>query len=243
MNKPEIIARLRGDLEAVIAERSKAKADPAVNAARIALREFQAQRMARTHADLLSDRATGPAARFFLSDLYGPHDLTRRDVDLERVLPSMERLLPVAALEAVAEAVALDALSEKLDAGMAERLGEEFTEDDYIAAYRKVGKRGDRERQLAQVESVGSALCELVRVPLIGSTLAMMRGPAKLAGLTELHSFLERGFKAFKGTGRPQDFVTTIIQRERRIMDALYDAGSKPFSVFSTSNQPCVESA
>ncbi len=194
MNKPEIIARLRRDLSAVVTERRRAKADPAVSAARIALREFQVQRMARSHADLLANPGTGSAARFFLSELYGPYDVTRRDANFERVLPSMERLLPVAALEAVAEAVALDALSEKLDARMAKRLGEAFTEDDYIAAYRMVGKRADRERQLVQVESVGSALCELVRVPLIGSTLAMMRSPARLAGLSELHRFLERGF-------------------------------------------------
>ncbi|WP_292934468.1 hypothetical protein [Noviherbaspirillum sp.] len=243
MEKSEIIAILRRELETVVAERRVAKANPAMNAARTALRQFQSQRMARTHADLLAEKETGPAARFFLSDLYGPYDLTERDANLERIIPTMERLLPAAALETVAEAVALDALSEKLDAGMARRLGESFSEADYIDAYRQIGKRTDRERQLAHVESVGAALCELVRIPLVGSTLAMMRGPSRLAKLSELHSFLERGFKAFKGMKRPYDFVTTIIQRERAIMDAMYAGKKNPFATPVTVDHASIANA
>lgn len=231
MMKKDIVTILRRELETVIAERLAAKNDGAMHAARLALRRFQAQRMARTHADLLAAPETNAAATFFLSDLYSTDDLSRRDANLERVIPAMERMLPVAALETVADAIALDALSEKLDSAMARHLGESFTEDEYIAAYRNVTMRSDRERQLAHIESVGTALSELVRVPLIGSTLSMMRGPAKLANLVELQSFLERGFKAFKRMKRPQDFVATVVYRERVIMDRLYTGKAQPFSV------------
>lgn len=243
MNKQEIMSLIRRELEAVMAERKTAKTDPAAHAARIALRQFQVERMARTHADLLEAAETGAAARFFLSDLYGTDDLTQRDANLERIIPSMEHLLPVAALQAVAEAVALDALSEKLDAAMARQLGEVFTEDDYIAAYRKISARTDRERQLAHVESVGISLCELVRIPLIGSTLAMMRGPAKLAKLAELHSFLERGFAAFKRMRQPDDFVTKVVHRERTIMNALYAGRKNPFAVHEFAHRECTAHA
>lgn len=50
----------------------------------------------------------------------------------------------------------------------------------------------------------------------------MMRSPAKLANLADLQNFLERGFKAFKGMKRPQDFVTTIVRREKTILENLY---------------------
>lgn len=57
-------------------------------------------------------------------------------------------MLPAPALSTITEAVALDELSEKMDGAMAKRLGETFTEDDYIAAYRAATARVDRERQL-----------------------------------------------------------------------------------------------
>jgi hypothetical protein len=229
-SKAEAVSIIRRELAAVIAARQLARISPALNAARVGVRSFQAQRMADTHADLLEAPGTTAAARFFLADLYGTEDLSERDASLERVVPAMERMLPAAALWTVAEAISLDALSERLDAAMARRLGESFTEDDYIAAYRKAGTRADRERQIGHVESVGRALCELVRIPLIGSTLAMMRGPAKMAGLAELQSFLERGFKAFKGMKDPAGFVDTVVRREREILQRLYARDPRPFA-------------
>lgn len=229
-SKQEIAAAIRRDLESVIVTRQAARGDPAFHAARLAVRSFQSQRMADTHADLLKAPGSRAAAQFFLADLYGTDDQSQRDASLARVVPAMERMLPVAALRTVAQAIALDALSERLDAGMARRLGERFGEADYIAAYRKTGTRADRERQIDHVESVGRALCELVGIPLIGSTLAMMRGPAKLANLAELQNFLERGFTAFKGMKRPGDFVDTVVRRERTIMRRLYAGEESPFS-------------
>lgn len=231
MNKQEIVETIRRELASVISERSVVIAEPDVGAARLALRRFQSERMAATHADLLSNPESFAAAQFFLSDLYGTEDLTRRDADLERIIPSMERLLPVLALKTVAEAVALDALSERLDATMAQKLGASFTEEDYIIAYREVTTRSDRGHQLDYVALVGRALCDLVRVPLIGGTLKMMRGPAKLAKLAELHSFLERGFLAFKVMRKPQEFVEAIVSRERMIMENLFAKKARPFDL------------
>lgn len=231
MDKQEVIAILRRDLQSVITERKAARSVPQAHAARTALRAFQAGRMAQTHADLLGNAETAGAANFFLTDLYGPHDLSERDASLERAMPSIERLLPAAALYGVAEAIALDALSERLDAGMASRLGDSFDEAAYIDAFRSVGTRVDRERQLDHVERLGAALTELVRIPLIGKTLSLMSGPAKLAGVGHLQSFLERGFKAFQAMKRPQDFVNTVVSRERIIMDQIYRGNKEPFAL------------
>ena len=50
----------------------------------------------------------------------------------------------------------------------------------------------------------------------------MMHGPAKLAGLGELHAFLERGFNAFRSLRRADEFLETIVQRERELMVSLF---------------------
>lgn len=231
MEKHEIIAALRRDLQAAVVERQLAANEPGAAAARVALRAFQAARMARTHADLLAAEETCAAAQFFLDDLYGDYDFTQRDADIERIVPMMERMLPAKALQTIAEAIELDALSEALDRGMAARLGAQISEDAYARAYRQVADRSDRERQIAYIQSVGLSLCDLVRVPLIGGTLAMMRGPAKLVGLFALHNFLERGFGAFKQMRKPKEFVATIVARETAILENLYAQKPQPFDI------------
>jgi hypothetical protein len=230
MDKQKAMSVLRHELETAIASRQAARSNPDAEAAHVALRRFQAARMARTHADFLASPESHAAAQFFLHDLYSSEDLTQRDANLARIVPMMERVLPVAALRTIADALALDALSEKLDAQMAEQLGENFTEADYIACYRSRTSRTDRERQLDYIESVGAALCELVRKPLVASTLAVMRGPARLANLSELQNFLERGFTAFKKMKHPEAFVATVVRRERAIMTHLYEGNDQPFS-------------
>lgn len=229
MKKQDIVAALRRDLQAVTAHRQLAKVNAKTRAAIGAVKRFQSERMALTHGDLLAAPATHKAAQFFLNDLYGEHDLTQRDSDIARIVPMMERLLPAPALQTIAEAIELDALSEMMDGAMAAHLGGAFSEQDYCSAYREVTRRVDRERQLEYVRSVGNSLCELVRFPLIGSTIKMMRGPARMAHLSELQSFLERGFTAFKGMPHPGDFVTTILAREMTILENIYAGRAKPF--------------
>jgi hypothetical protein len=229
MEKHDIVAILRRNLRDVIAERRAVIGHPEVAAARQALRQFQSARLVSTHADLLAVKETRAAAQFFLEDLYGTKDFTRRDADIERIVPMMERLLPVSALWYIAEAIELDALSESLDSAMASRLGEHFTQDDYVNAYRTVASRAEREQQIAHIRSVGQSLAELVRKPLIGATMAAMRSPAKLARLFELHQFLERGYSAFKQMSKPEQFVETIVRRETEILQNLYAGQPEPF--------------
>jgi hypothetical protein len=231
MEKHDIIVRLRADLSAVVRERSYAALHPNVAAARKALRRFQSMRLAKTHADLLANSETRAAALFFLDDLYGAADFTQRDADIARLVPIMEKLLPVPALHYIAEAIELDALSESLDADMALRLGEHFTQDDYLAAYRSVDHRVERAKQIDHVASIGHSLCELVRNPYIGHTLTAMRTPAKLTKLSDLQQFLERGYDAFKKMKKPEDFVFSIVSRETLILENIFSNNTKPFDL------------
>jgi hypothetical protein len=74
--------------------RLQANTEPAAARARLRLREWQAGRLARTHADLLASPRFGEAAQFFLSDLYGPKDFSSRDEEVERILPLLIKMLP-----------------------------------------------------------------------------------------------------------------------------------------------------
>ncbi len=82
------------------------------------------------------------AAAFFLTDIYGSEDLSRLDANVRRVVPAMKRVLPLASLEIVAQAIELEALSEDLDFAMARALGAEANElsrASYGAAF--IGER------------------------------------------------------------------------------------------------------
>ena len=192
---------------------------------RALLRSWQAARLARTHHDLLESRRFHDAAEFFLVDLYGPKDLSRHIEDVRRILPVMTKVLPESGLTTVAHAMELNVLSESLDGAMVGALGADaatITDATYAAAYRKVGRAGDRERQIDLIALLGEALDKLTHQRFIGAALKMMRKPAELAGLGELQGFLERGYRAFGAMrGGAGEFVSIVVVRERSIVKGL----------------------
>ena len=219
------------DLKRFLAEardlRLAAAADPVRGQRRDRLRAWQAARLAKTHADLLASPQFSIAATFFLSDLYGPKDFSERDTEMEKVLPIMTTMLPVSGLRTLLLAVEVDALSERFDAEMVAVLGKRLDQDglaldDYAAAYRQVGDRDGRELQIRLIGETGEALDALAQKTFAGAALKLMHGPAQLAGLGELHTFLERGFNAFRSLRRADEFLETIVQRERELMVSLF---------------------
>jgi hypothetical protein len=86
-----------------------------------------------------------------------------------------------------------------------------------------------RQRQIFLIVEIGHALDDFVRKPLIRTALAMMRGPAHLAGFGVLHDFLERGFNAFHKMGGADEFLETIRKRETAIHDAIAGGSNSPF--------------
>src|SRR5207248_3738 len=76
------------------------------------LKAFQAARLARSYADIAAMPRYREATAFFLADLYGPKNFSRRDAAMLRILPAMTRMLPASAVETATLAVELEALSE-----------------------------------------------------------------------------------------------------------------------------------
>ena len=215
-------SQLRNNFIAARTERDAANRVSLAAADRMAVRAFQQQRLAATHADLLASDEYGPAAHFFLTELYSTEDMTQRDADIERVIKILVRFLPDKALSTLAAALEMDALSEHLDGKMVAALrsvqnNKEPLKIDatrYQRAYRKVGQPEQRLRQIALTQSIGGALDQLARKPLLRGLLRMMRAPAAAGGVGGLHEFLERGYAAFAHMKGGQAFIESIAKRE-----------------------------
>jgi hypothetical protein len=215
-------------------ERLKAlRGSEAVTPARLQeLKRFQSARLAASYEDMAVQPRYRSSTGFFLGDLYGPKDFSRRDAAMLRILPSMTRLLPASAVETATLAIELEALSEELDHRVAAALPDgPIDEVSYAAAYRAGSTREERERQVELIVAVGDRLDALVARPLVFRTLKLMRTPASLAGLSDLQEFLERGFAAFRDMGGAHDFLALIRERETAILNRLFSGAPRPFSI------------
>jgi hypothetical protein len=199
------------------------------------LRQWQAKRLEDSFEHFLHDPQRRAAALFFLTDVYGDHDFSRRDANVAKVLPMMQRLLPAAVLATVADGIELGAVTHALDLRMAEalqRLAPTRKRLDaalYAKAYREVGLARLRNHQIDLIHAVGLGLAKAVRTPGVAMLLRISRGPAKASGLGELQGFLERGFAAFSAMGDGKDFVDDIEASERLVAERLFAGDPDPF--------------
>ena len=208
------------------------RADPTQAQALQRLGEWQSRRIRNTYAELAVEPRYAAAIAFFQHDLYSGADFSRRDSDLARVVPAMTRMLPAKVIGTVAHAVELDALSHELDRSLLSRLPRTdaaFTVAEYCEAYRNPDEYPLRRQQFDLIHTVGAALDRYVRTPMVGAALTMMRQPARLAGLSALQDFLERGFAAFRRMGGADEFLTIIETRETRLHDAIVAGADDPF--------------
>jgi hypothetical protein len=217
---------IQGYLQSVQSERLRWAADPAWAVRVQEVKRYQHARFSATYGDLLATPASAKAARFFLDELYGPMDFSQRDAQFSRVAPKVAKLFPGEIGQIVLSLARLHALSEKLDGEMAACVTQNpLTETAYGRAWRAVGQAPARAEQIELVQVVGLALAQQVRKPIIRTTLRLMRGPAKAAGLSSLQDFLESGLEAFRELPDPPGFVRTIAARETDIAAELF-AGS-----------------
>ncbi len=222
----DLSSRALAAVQQVASLRQTAKSWPAEHpskSALLAIKSWQAKRLATTYADLLGNPRYVDAANFFLNDLYGAHDLSARDDEVKRMLPSLVKLLPNSALRTVVEALEMDALSEQLDHDLAvvfQAYAPSFggveaeMAQAYAYCYRTMPNLERRAAQIAMVARIGHSLDKLVRQPMLGGLLAAMSGPAKIAGLSSVYDFLWRGFSAFKKMKGAKEFLETIEARE-----------------------------
>lgn len=212
-------------LQSVFDERAARARDSSLAERVHALKHYQQQRFCNTYADLLGMPRYAGAARFFLDELYGPEDFSTRDEQFARIVPAMVKLFPAGIVETVQLLASLHALSERLDSEMARVLpGPRVAAADYVQAWQSTGNPAAREQQVDLMLRIGRALDQYTRKPMWSTTLRMMRGPAKAAGLNDLQTFLESGFEAFKAMRGAEQFLQTIALRERALIERLFSA-------------------
>ena len=205
-------------------------------AARAGLREavivvkvLQARRFEGTYADLLAHGPYSAAAKFFLEELYSERDFAERDAQFARIAGAIERFFPSAVAQTAVDLARLHALTESLDHAMGQAWLDGGGKDDaarYVEAWRTVGRRAEREAQLADVLSIGREMARLTRAPGLRTMLRMMRAPAYAAGLASLQGFLESGFDTFSAMARgdgARSFLGIIKDRESNLIADLFD--------------------
>lgn len=224
---------IRDAIADVTALRLHRTGDPALGAAVGSVKTFQARRFRGTYADLMASPAFGPAARFFLEELYSDTDYTDRDQQFGRIAGTLQTMFPQPVVNTAMALAVLHAQTEGLDQDMGRAWlaqGSDATGDPtrYTAAWRTVGQRHARQQQLQRVLAMGNDLARLTRTPGLRMMLRMMRGPANAAGMGALQKFLEAGFDTFgqlaRQRGGVEQFLATIEQREQALMDLLFDA-------------------
>ncbi|MCH8499144.1 MAG: hypothetical protein LAT63_11750 [Marinobacter sp.] len=197
------------------------------------LSQWQTERLKRTHADLYQHPHYASGLTFLLSDLYQPTRLTRRDDDIDRVFPKLVKWVPDDLLNTLAGLVELNLVTRQLDLAMAARLSthRQLDEHHWCAAYRDCQQISAREQQLLLVSEVGLQLDRYVSKRSIGWLLAMTEGAADLAGLQDLHDFLHRGYRAFRGMDNVPALINLLVVRERRIMQQVLAGHLQPLQL------------
>lgn len=212
--------------------RQACSAEPALHEAVVRVKRLQARRFAGTYADLLRGGQYAAAARFFLEELYSDKDYAERDAQFSRIAGAVQRLFPQPVVATAVSLAQLHALTEELDHHLGQAwlsAGACMTDAErYVAAWRAVGRRPEREQQLKVVLGIGVELARLTRTPGLRLMLKMMRGPAAAAGLSSLQRFLETGFDTFGEMARRRNgaeaFLAMVEERESALLALLFDA-------------------
>ena len=219
-------AAISAHLVSVARERALRAEDPLLARQVDRVKQFQQDRFRQTYADLLASPRYGGPARFFLEELYGPSDFSRRDAEFARIVPALVRMFPDEVVRTVESLGALHALSEGFDTAMGRALGPHgegaLGPDEYARAWQWVGDSPGRRRQIGLVRTVGESIDHLTRVPMLRTSLKLMRGPARASGLGTLQAFLEAGFDHFHAMRGAREFLSTIEDRETALSEALF---------------------
>lgn len=224
--------KIRSAVTTVASLRLAEQAQPALREAVGAVKRLQSQRFAGSYSDLLAGGRYAAAARFFLEELYSDKDYAQRDAQFARIAGAIETVFPKQVVETSVALAQLHALTEDLDQALARAwLSPTLAGLDpalrYVASWREVGRRAEREMQLKVVMEIGRQMASLTRTRGLRTMLRMMRGPASAAGMGSLQRFLESGFDTFAQMAGQrigaEEFLETIRAREAALIATLFD--------------------
>lgn len=189
---------------------------------------WQVQYMSPFFEDHRSGQGHSAAVDFFISDLTGIN-ISRRDQDLARVVPVMTKMLPDRALQALADAMTLNARVLEVNLSICQELfrerelANEISERDYCVACRRASSLEECLELVSLTRLVGEDLQRIINVPILGVILRAMRSPARLAGFGEMQEFLETGYRTFSGMEDVSRFLDDMSTRTTEIFTRIYN--------------------
>ena len=179
---------------------------------------WQLDYMIALFSDLIEAHDYKDAVDFIVSDLAGV-GISERDRDIERAGGVISNTLPQHPLETAAAALELNAAALEINLAILRelqvdgRLPQQITEADYVRACRRATSYEECMRLAHLAGELGETLKTLVRVPLLGGLLRTMRAPARAAGFSALHDFLETGFNTFREIPDIDLFLEQLVGR------------------------------
>jgi len=202
----------------------------------ILLTHWQSERLKHTHQDLYCAPNYTQGLQFLFDELYSAKDFTGRDRDLERVFPKIVKLLPKTIIDTVRLLVELNLLTQTLDHELAKTLFHELkytsiNEDNYCEAYRCCNNQAQRTHQIRLTSELGEKLDKYARSSFINFSLKITETPAEMAGLSELHAFIMRGFDSFHSMKDVKGLMNTLTQRESQVLDNIFTGHERPFVI------------
>lgn len=193
-----------------------------------ALGQWQAARLRATHRDLYRMPRYREGLDFLLDDLYAPRNFSRRDDDVDRIFPTLVRILPESALHTLSELVELNLISQQLDLTLAQSLHHHLGVDkpqmarlsyaDYARGYRFCGDHNKRMRQIELVGGIGRDLERYVTNRALRMALRASERPAAMAGLEELHRFIREGCRVFRAMDGVDELLERVVARENWLL-------------------------
>lgn len=190
------------------------------------LRAWQSRRLEATYSDLLANPRYRRACRFFLDDVYAAKDFRQRDEEIRHLYEILHHFLPDIILTLVKKVIELNDLTETLDEAlwsvMQNQLGvtDTISMDTYVAGYRLCDNYMERAYQIELIGEIGHMVDLTAKIPMIATTMKIVRGPVTLAGWGDLHDWIERGFLAFQRMHGAKEFLATIKNREMAFLEA-----------------------
>ncbi|PIE44179.1 MAG: hypothetical protein CSA50_01455 [Gammaproteobacteria bacterium] len=202
------------------------------------LASWQTHRLRKTHEDIYHDPRYRAGLEFLFQDLYQPKRFYQRDNEIDRIFPTMLKILPEPLLDTIASLIELNHLTQELDLNLADTLFNQFrvneiNEQNYIQAYPISSDKQKRLHQIQLIANIGDDLEQYTKSRFLLFSLKVTRKPAEIAGLASLHQFLSRGFATFNAMPDVPQLLATIISRETQLLNHIYDRQLDAFSLRS----------
>ena len=184
-----------------------------------ALQVYQSAMLQRDYADFSSQPKYAALTQFFFTSLYAPADFGLRNESFRALHEWLQGVLGRDPVRVLAQAIELYELTDSLDDDMVLALRSmgisgEVTDEMWDEAYRRVGRRRDRERQVFLIMDNARALALSTRVPLVGVQLRAFRPAAALLGWGHVIDFLIEGHEALSKAAPVDGPLAALEMRE-----------------------------